>query len=65
MAYTYVNKPTSSTYSFVNPMGREFYDQQDLEYDSAFTYYDGVNPNQYTNVSKPVSSNYTYISKPT
>lgn len=46
-------------------MGREQYNQADITYDSATTYYDGVNPNQYTNVAKPVTPSWTNINKPT
>jgi hypothetical protein len=63
--YTNVAKPTSSTYSMLNPMGKEQYDQPDIIYDSSIVYYDGVVPNAYTNLAKPVSSVYTKISKPT
>lgn len=34
-------------------MGREQYDQADVEYDSLTTFYDGINPNQWSEVSKP------------
>lgn len=64
--YTNVNKPSGTTYSNRNAIGgKEQYDQSDLTYDSAFTYYDGINPTQYTSVTKPVSTTYTNVAKPT
>ena len=65
MAWTSVAKPTTSTYTTINPQGKEQYDQADIEYDDADIYYDGVNPNQWTDVVKPVSSVWTKVSKPT
>ena len=64
MAWTNVAKPTSSTYTYVNPQGREQYDQPDLIYDDPDVFYDGVN-NTWSKVSKPVSSTWTKVSKPT
>jgi len=49
----------------VNPMGREQYDQSDLTYDSAVTYYDGINPSQWTDISKPNTSTWSNVAKPT
>lgn len=63
--YTYVAKPVSSTYTFVNFEGKEMYDQFDLTYDDSGTFYDGYNPNAYTYVAKPTNSVYTYVAKPT
>lgn len=65
MSWNNVNKPTGNNYSYVNPMGKESYDQADIEYDSATTYYDGINPNQYTNIAKPTTNNWQDINKPT
>jgi hypothetical protein len=65
MAYTYVAKPTSSTYSLQNFEGTQIYDDVNLTYDSATTFYDSFNPNSYGLVSKPTSSVYTYVAKPT
>ena len=63
--YTNVAKPGAQTYTNLNPMGKEQYDQADLTYDSSATYYDGFNPSQYTNVTKPSTQVYTKVSKPT
>jgi hypothetical protein len=46
-------------------MGREQYDQSDLTYDSATTYYDGVNMSQWTDVSKPNTPTWNNVAKPT
>lgn len=51
--YTYLNKPTDSTYTNVNGIGREEYDQADISYDSAITFYDGTDVNAYTDIAKP------------
>lgn len=55
---TYINiaKPVLPTYTRVNSVGREQYDQVDLTYDSSITFYDGVNQSLYTSVSKPTTS---------
>lgn len=65
MAWVNVAKPTSSTWTSLNPQGREQYDQADITYDDADVYYDGVNPTQWTNVSKPSTSSWVSIAKPT
>lgn len=65
MAWSNVSKPGAQTYTNVNPQGKEQYDQPDLSYDSAITYYDGVNLAQWSDISKPVSSLWTKINKPT
>lgn len=53
MAWNTVNKPTSLAWTTVNPMGKEQYDQSSLMYDDPGTYYDGVNPSEWTDVPKP------------
>lgn len=65
MVWTNIPKPGAQSYTNVNPVGKEQYDQADITYDSATTYYDGVNPSQWTDVSKPTSSTWTKIPKPT
>lgn len=45
-------------------MGKEQYDQSNLTYDDANTFYDGVNPNQWTNITKPTTPMWTKIPKP-
>lgn len=63
--WTNVSKPGAQAYSNVNVGGKEQYDQADLTYDSATTYYDGLNPNQWTTVPKPSSQSWTNVAKPT
>ena len=53
MPWTSVAKPTTPTWTNDNSQGKEQYDQSDITYDQADIYYDGVNPNQWTEVSKP------------
>lgn len=56
MAWTNVNKPSAQSYTNLNPHGKEQYDQADITYDDSGTYYDGVNPNQWSEISKPAYS---------
>jgi len=65
MAYTNIAKPVGTSYTNVNGIGREQYDQSDIIYDSAAVFYDGYNPSQYTNLTKPTGTVYTNIPKPT
>lgn len=53
MAWTPVAKPTGTNYTNVNPAGKTQYDQSDIEYDDSSMFYDGVNPTQWTDVTKP------------
>lgn len=62
--YTNIPKPTTTDYSNVNGVGREQYDQPDIEYDASNVFYDGTNPSQYTNITKPSGTVYTNIAKP-
>lgn len=64
MAWVNITKPTGPTYTTVNPVGKEQYDQADVTYDSVTTYYDGVNQSQYTNIAKPTTPTWTNIAKP-
>jgi len=64
MVWVSVDKPTASTYGYVNPQGKEFYNQDDVTYDSATTFYDGVNPNQWASVQTGTGS-WVSIAKPT
>lgn len=65
MSWNNVSKPSSQTYTTVNPVGKETYDQATLTYDDASTYYDGANPNMWTDVTKPAVSSWIPIVKPT
>lgn len=54
--YTNINKPSGTSYTNKNSVGKEQYDQADVIYDSATTFYDGTNFSQYTNITKPTST---------
>jgi hypothetical protein len=56
MAWNKVTKPSSSSYTNVNPTGREQYDQINLTYDESTVFYDGVNQSAWTNVAKPTGA---------
>lgn len=53
MAWTNVTKPTSTSYTKINGTGREVYDQPDITYDDSDIFFDGLNPNMWTNLAKP------------
>lgn len=66
MSWVSVAKPSTTSYTTVNPMGKEQYDQASLTYDSSTTYYDGLNPSMWTDVNKPVSpASWVSVAKPT
>lgn len=53
MTYTKIAKPSATSYTNINIIGKQQYDQSDISYDDSTTYYDGVNLSQYTKISKP------------
>lgn len=53
MSWTNVPKPTGANYTYVNPVGKEYYDDPLISYDSATTFYDGVNNSAWIQVAKP------------
>lgn len=59
--WTNIPKPTGTNYTNVNPNGKTQYDQADLIYDDPNVFYDGVNPNEWTDVNKPVIGYGNYI----
>lgn len=63
--WTNIAKPGAQTYTNVNAQGKEQYDQADVTYDSAVTFYDGVNPSQWTDVAKPTTNGWVNVAKPT
>ena len=58
MPYTNIPKPNSTTYTNVNAVGKQQYDQSSIIYDDPSVFYDGVNYTAYTNVSKPQGYGY-------
>lgn len=65
MVWTSVAAATSPTWMNENPQGKEQYDQSNITYDSAATFYDGTNPNQWSNASAPTTPSWVSIAKPT
>lgn len=62
--YTNLTKPTNTSYTVQNPVGKEQYDQSTIEYDDANVFYDGTNESLYTNIAKPSGTSYTNLTKP-
>jgi hypothetical protein len=62
--YTNITKPSGTSYTNTNTIGKQQYDQNDLQYDDSNTFYDGVNQSQYTTITKPTGTIYTNIAKP-
>lgn len=60
MPWTSIAKPSTADWTNVGPMGKEQYDQGTITYDSASTYYDGINPAQWTDVAKPTNGRVIY-----
>ena len=65
IVYTNITKPSGTSYTPLNSVGKEQYDQASLTYDESTIFYDGVNESQYTNVTKPSGTVYTNLAKPT
>ena len=64
MAWTPIVKSGAQTYTNVNPIGKEQYDQADIMYDDPNVFYDGINPAQWSNVNKPTGPSWTNVPKP-
>lgn len=62
--YTNITKPSGTSYTNQNPIGKEQYDDPSLMYDDTSAFYDGINPSQYTSVTKPSGTVYTNLTKP-
>ncbi len=65
MSWINVTKPANSGWTATNPPGRTQYDQANITYDDPNMFYDGINPNSWTGVTKPTVSSWTPIIKPT
>ena len=63
--WTKVSKPSNASYTNVNPVGKEQYDQSNILYDDPSIFYDGANFGAYTSVGKPTGTAYTSVAKPT
>lgn len=63
--YTNITKPSGTSYTNSNSIGKEQYDQSTIQYDDSGVFYDGVNQGLYTNVTKPSGTVYTNVAKPT
>lgn len=65
MPYTNIVKPTDATYTNVNASGgKESFDDVNVTFDQASTFFDGVSTAAYTNLAKPTGTPYTNIVKP-
>lgn len=62
--YTNIAKPSGTSYTNQNAIGKQQYDQSDITYDDANVFYDGINQSLYTNITKPSGTSYTNIAKP-
>ena len=61
--YTNIAKPSGTSYTNVNALGREQYNEV-IDYDDSNVNYDAVNTSLYTNVAKPSATSYTNVAKP-
>ena len=62
--YTNIAKPTGTPYTNANSSGKEGFNDADVTFDQASTFFDGVSNTAYMNISKPSSSVYTNVAKP-
>lgn len=62
--WTNLPKPTNSNWASSNPIGRTQYDQSNIIYDDPNVFYDGYNPNTWTDLNKPNTSSWVDIAKP-
>lgn len=62
--WTLALKPTTSSWTNSNPVGRTQYDQSDITYDDPNMFYDGIDYNSWTAVTKPSTSNWQNVTKP-
>lgn len=61
MAYTNITKPTGTSYTNLNGIGKYQYDQADIAYDDSAIFYDGYGNSLYTNIAKPIDGDFTTI----
>lgn len=65
MPWTNVSKPGAQTWNDSHPQGKEQYDESSITYDDASTFYDGINPSQWSDVNKPSTNAWVTVAKPT
>lgn len=53
MTWTKVAKPGAQTWTDSHPQGKQQYDESTIQYDDPNTFYDGIDPDQWTMVAKP------------
>lgn len=63
--WTNIPKPGAQTYTDVNPISKTQYDDALVTYDSITVFYDGGNPNMWTDVNKPGVQGWVNVPKPT
>ncbi len=51
--YTNITKPSGTSYTNQNTIGKEQFDDVNVVYDDSGVFFDGINYSQYTSVSKP------------
>ena len=56
--YTNISKPSGTSYTNFNAVGKQQYDDSNLTYDDVNVFYDGYNLSQYTNILKPNAGSY-------
>lgn len=54
--WTSIPKPTGTPYTWINPSGRQTYDDSDVLYDDPNVFYDGVDMSAWTDIPKPVGT---------
>lgn len=62
--YVNIDKPSGTSYTNINTVGKQQYDQADIIYDDPNVFYDGMNVDLYTKISKPSSTSYINLAKP-
>ena len=65
MSWTNVNKPSTLSWIPVHSSGNHIYDDTEITFDDANTYYEDGNPFMWSNVAKPTTpSSWVSIPKP-
>lgn len=56
MSWNKVNKPSTSNWTKLHPLGKEIYDDSMVMYDDPNVFYDAIDPNDWTKVAKPTGA---------